>query len=506
VITKNTGQDEELKKSQLMYRNLFENEVVGIYRSKLDGSAVLEVNQALCDKLGYTREEMLSETPPTLWTDPKAREEFVRQLITDGSVLKYEADFITKSGEIIHSLLSAKLYPQESYIEGLAIDITERKQVAEALRKSEERYRALVEKASDVVFRTDNSGHFTFVNPAAIRISGYSEEEIIGEHFSKYIPRNMKGKVIRLLVSQREQRVPNTYLEFPILSKQGHKIWIGQNTQLIVEDGNVVGFQAVARDITELKQMEKEKAKLEKKNQQLQKFESLNRMAGAVAHHFNNQLQGVTGFLSLALYDNMGKDRLDLIKKALKATGTAAEMSGLMLIYLGQDSSKREPLDLSEKCRRYLPILNRSMMKNIAMEVDFPSTGPIVNADEAQIIQILTNLVTNAKEAIDIGGGSIKLRIKTVSLAEIPKANRFPIDFQLHDQSYACLEVNDTGHGITDTDIEKLFDPFFSTKFTGRGLGLAVVLGIVRAHKGFISVESKLGCGSAFRVFLPVSS
>lgn len=135
-------------------------------------------------------------------------------------------------------------------------DITERKQADELLRKNEERYRTLVENASDIVFRTDVTGHFTFVNPATLRITGYSEEEIIGKHYKMLIRPDMFDESMKLLVSQYENRVQNTYHEFPVITKEGHEIWIGQNTQLLVEAGQVSGFQAVARDITESKQAE----------------------------------------------------------------------------------------------------------------------------------------------------------------------------------------------------------------------------------------------------------
>jgi signal transduction histidine kinase len=119
--------------------------------------------------------------------------------------------------------------------------------------------------------------------------------------------------------------------------------------------------------------------------------------------------------------------------------------------------------------------------------------------------QILTNLFNNAWEAIGKDSGTISLSVKTVASADIPTAQRFPIDWQLQDSSYACLEVTDTGSGIADKDIEKLFDPFYTSKFTGRGMGLAVVLGIVKTHKGVLTVESKAKQGSTFRIFFPLS-
>jgi len=138
------------------------------------------------------------------------------------------------------------------------LDITERKKAEEALRESKEQYRTLVENASDIVFRTDGTGHFTFINQAALRITGYEEEEIIGRHYPTLIHPDMRDEAMKFFGRQFVKRIQNTYLEYPLLTKEGHKLWCGQNTQLIFEDDHVVGFQAVSRDITERKQAEEE--------------------------------------------------------------------------------------------------------------------------------------------------------------------------------------------------------------------------------------------------------
>ena len=268
-------------------------------------------------------------------------------------------------------------------------------------------------------------------------------------------------------------------------------------------------IKRVAREIeNENKRMqaEAEKEELEAQNRQLQKSESLGLMAAAIAHHFNNQLGVVIGNLELALGEvKKGVQPLLHINAALKGSLKAAEMSSLMITYLGQSFDKRESLDLADTCLRDLPLLQVVMPGNVLLDTDLPLPGPAISANANQMQQILTNLITNAREAAEEGGGAVSLRVKQVPAAEIPAKNRFPVDFQSKDNAYACLEVADTGCGIENKDIEKLFDPFYSTKFTGRGMGLAVVLGIVKAHKGVITVESELKRGSIFRVFLPVS-
>jgi signal transduction histidine kinase len=162
-------------------------------------------------------------------------------------------------------------------------------------------------------------------------------------------------------------------------------------------------------------------------------------------------------------------------------------------------------LDLSDTCRQSLPLLQVTLPKGLSINIDLPNVGPIIRANANQIQQVLANLLTNAWEAIDNKQGAIGMTVKTVSQADIPTIHRFPVDWQPQVLTYACLEIWDTGCGISEEDTDNLFDPFFSTKFTGRGLGLPVVLGIVKAHSGVVMVESQTGQGTTVQVFFPVS-
>ena len=293
--------------------------------------------------------------------------------------------------------------------------------------------------------------------------------------------------------------------EFRIVRKDDSTRWV-QVFANRIDSGDEPSIQAVYVDITDRKQAEAEKERLEAQNRQLQKAESLGRMAGAIAHHFNNKLGVVIGNLEMAMIDlSMGEIPVKRLKAAMTAANRAAEVSGQMLTYLGHSFDKRELLDLSNACRFSLPMLRAAIPENVVLDHNLPSLGPAVRANLNQIQQVLTSLISNAWEAIGKGRGSIHLRVRTVSPADIPAMNRHPVDWQPDNNPYACLELADTGSGIPDEDLEKLFDPFFSTKFTGRGLGLSVVLGIVRAHAGAVTVESEPGRGSVFRVFFPVS-
>ncbi len=276
--------------------------------------------------------------------------------------------------------------------------------------------------------------------------------------------------------------------------------WVDMRTiPFLDKNNNVEMFMEWVRDITAQKQTE---AKL----RYLQKSESLGRMAGAVAHHFNNQLGVVMGNLELVLDDLPGEavNRENLIA-AMEAARKAADISLQMLSYLGQTAGQQTPIDLSAVCSQSLSFFQSATRKGTPVNADFPDAKIFVRADAVQIQQVLTNLLTNAQESVSDNQGAIGLGIRTVSQKDIPASNRFPLDWQPQDILYACLAVSDTGCGIPGKNIEKLFDPFFSTKFTGRGMGLAVTMGIVKNHGGCITVDSEPGSGSVFRVYLPLS-
>jgi signal transduction histidine kinase len=261
-------------------------------------------------------------------------------------------------------------------------------------------------------------------------------------------------------------------------------------------------------DITERKKMEERNRQWEQMQRQLEKVASLNRMAGAIAHHFNNQLQVVIGNLEVAI-DDLPKctDASEALSEALQASRKAANISSMLLTYRGQLSGKSAPIELSEACRQSFTLIQAAAPKGVILQADFPDSGPVISGNDSQIYQILTNLLSNAWEAsgeTQKAQDAIDLIVKTVSNEDIPVQNRFPVGWQPKECTYACLEVADMGSGIADNDIEKLFDPFFTTKFFDRGMGLSVVLGIVETQGGGITVESRPGIGSTFRVFLPV--
>jgi len=290
-----------------------------------------------------------------------------------------------------------------------------------------------------------------------------------------------------------------------LVHKNSQPLWI-QFRATFAQDSETPVCRLILNDITERKQAENIRLDLEQRLQEKEKTESLGRMAAGIAHHYNNLLTIIMGNLEQAMeFPSIGNLPKQKLAAAMSAASRAAEIGGLMLAYIGKTMTRHVPLDLSEVCRRCLTDIGTSIPQNITIEPALPVSALSVNANAGQIKQILSNLVTNAREAIAEEQGTISMIIKDVAPKDIASVHCYPCDFQPGKHDYACLEIKDTGSGIPETDFKKLFEPFYSTRFTGRGLGLPVVFGAIKSHNGCITVESKLGQGSIFRVYLPIS-
>ena len=391
--------------------------------------------------------------------------------------------------------------------EELARANVEHKNTEDALQRSEALYRSIIHASPDNITITDRDGRVLLVSPTAFSMFGHTQADVFeGRPLTDFIVPEDRARALSQIALKRQGAVTGP-TEYRGLRLDGSTFDIEVNSEFIRDNEcSPAGMVVIVRDITERKQAEAERERLEAQNRQLQKAESLGRMAGAIAHHFNNQLSIVMLNLEFAMNDlaeNLGNN--EDLSSAMQAARKAVEVSKLMLTYLGESHAKHELLSLSEVCDQSLSLLRPIMPEGVVFESELPNPGPAIHANANQIQHILTNLVTNAWEASGDNGGPIRLTVSVVSRTDIPMMRRFPIDCQLQDSVYACLEVADTGCGIPDGEVEKIFDPFFSTKFPGRGLGLAVAIGVVRSHNGAITVRSELGQGSVFRVFLPMS-
>jgi len=471
---------------------------------------------------GYSSEEAVGKPISVLFPagHPDEMSHILDRIRRGEAISAFETVRTRKDGSKIDvSLTISPILSSNGEITGaatIARDISERKRNEAALFQSQSMLKAAMDHSTAGIAIADApDGVLRYVNDAGLFIRGGDRQSVInGVGIDKYVRSWQLLDIDGSPLKADEVPLTRAILfgetcsrEFIIRRADNDDRIVSANAAPIKnEQGKVVAGIVVFTDITEHKQLELDKLKIEEQSRQLQKAESLGRMAGAIAHHFNNQLHVVIGYLEMVIAElPPGDSHAENLAAAMQAAKKASEVSVFLITYLGQKRVKLEVVDIAELCRMSLPILQEGKPRDVVLELELPSPSPVIRGDVKQIQQILSNLVSNAWESISDKAGTIHLGIKTVSPTDIPASHRFPVEWIVEEQRYACLEVMDSGCGIQAEDMDKLFDPFFSTKFTGRGLGLPVVLGIVKSHKGVITVENKIGGGSVFSVFFPLS-
>ena len=297
-------------------------------------------------------------------------------------------------------------------------------------------------------------------------------------------------------------------LEFRMKAKSGEWKWILDRGKVVARDPATrapLRITGTHSDITARKQAEAEADKLQLKMLETQKLESLGLLAGGIAHDFNNLLTVIVGNSTLASLESgespANRARLDNV---ITSARRAAELCHQLLAYAGKGSFTTEPINLNEIVTETTRLLELSIGEHAQLEFTLAPTLPRNQADPSQIRQVIMNLIINASEALAGHPGTIRLTTSVITLQPPGPGESAPA-IEAVPGEYVCLEVADTGAGMTPEVLARIFDPFFTTKFTGRGLGLAAVIGIVRSHHGTLKVHSTPGQGSTFRVFLPVS-
>jgi len=385
-----------------------------------------------------------------------------------------------------------------------AFIIAERKRVEEALRESEKKYRRLHESMTEAFVSVDMNGRIWESNRAFQSMVGYSEDELRQLTYSDITPEKwhtLEKSVVeeQILVQGHADSYEKEYRK-----RDGTVFPVELNTFLISnEAGNPAGMWAIMRDITERKKMEEERRRIDVRVREVQKLESLGVLAGGIAHDFNNLLMAVLGRADLALLSlSEGSPAYEHVEEIIRASHRAAELCQQMLAYSGRGRFVVKRHDLSEIVREMGQILDVSVSKNALVRYSLADNLPAVEADATQISQVVMNLIINASDALDEMRGIITITTGVAQCDEAFLAESY-LDDKLPGGTYVYLEVSDTGCGMDSETQSRIFDPFFSRKFTGRGLGLAAVMGIVRGHKGAIKVSSEAGKGTTFKIFLP---
>jgi PAS domain S-box-containing protein len=490
------------------FRQLYEEAPLP-YQSLDENGNFLDVNQAWLDSLGYTKEDAIGRNFAD-FLHPDQVEHFQRnfpRFKATGQVIGVEFEMVKKDGSTLTVSFNGRIgrTPQGAFRQTHCIfqDITERKRAEEALRDSEERYHQLFDNIKDAVFvhlpiRDGIPGRFIEVNGVACERLGYAREEL-------------------LQMSPGDIDAPDTLAAIPRvieeLRRHGHATWEGAH---ITRDGRRIpveisirvfdlrGFQVIlstARDITERKKAEEEQALLQARLNQAPKMESVGRLAGGVAHDFNNMLSVILGHAEMAREEIDRSHALFAdLTEIIKAAERSADLTKQLLAFARRQTISPRTLDLNETVEGMLKMLRRLIGEDI--DLAWLPSGTIwpVKVDPGQVDQILANLCVNARDAIS-GVGKVTIETGT-AVFDREYCARHP---GFGPGEFVLLAVSDNGCGMDKEALGKIFEPFYTTKGVGEGtgLGLATVYGIIRQNNGFINVYSEPGQGTTFKLYIP---
>ncbi len=372
----------------------------------------------------------------------------------------------------------------------------ERHRVELDLRESEEKYRELVENASDLVWSIELGGRFLSANRAMAALLGYAPAEIVGQPWESFIPEEDQREIVRRAIRDKLDGRSRTNYEVRLGTKSGDFVQVEVSSRLIERDGRPVAIHGTGRDVTE-------RRLLEEQLRQAVKMEAIGRLAGGVAHDFNNLLTAITGYGERILARLRPTDPMrGEVMEILKAGERAADLTRELMAFGRKQSAAPRELDLNDLIEQRLGMLRRIVGDEVVVVNLAEARIGKVLADPAMVEQVLVNLMVNARDAMP-RGGRIELATAPAEPAEILRRGIQSVPRA----GYVRLSVRDTGEGMDAATMARIFEPFFTTKELGKGtgLGLSTVYGIVKQCDGYIFADSHPGQGTVFQVFFPLA-
>ncbi|MDA8082243.1 MAG: PAS domain S-box protein [Nitrospiraceae bacterium] len=493
-ITEKIKSEAALKASEENFRTLFDKAADALFMIRPDG-IIAGVNEVVCSRYHYTREELIGMSVTSIDSPATAKyaAERIRKIQEDGVAI-FEAEHITKDGRIIPTEVNATFIIQgdEPLLLATCRDITERKRAEDALACEKERLAVTLKSIGDGVIATDISGTILTLNKVAETLTGWSAEEATGRPLTEVF--NIINETTRERCDNPVEKVIRTGLiiglanHTALIRKDGTEVIIADSAAPIRDSSSItIGVVLVFRDVTEQYRMEQEMHKM-------QKLESLGVLAGGLAHDFNNLLTSIIGNVSLTKMligtDNKAFQRLT---EAEKAAQRAADLTHQLLTFSKGGAPIKKIASIPEITREAVTFALSG--SNVTCVYSIPTHLWSAEVDKGQMNQVFNNLIINAIQAMP-GGGTVHVDFQNVTLAEEEVTD-------LHAGHYIRVTFADGGNGIPEEYIGKIFDPYFTTKKTGSGLGLATVFSILKRHGGSISVKSAVGAGTTFTIHIP---
>lgn len=490
----------ELENSEQRYRYLFNAESDAILVIDVETLTLVEVNEAAVDLYGYSHQELISLRAIDLSSEP---EETRQQIMSrDGQIripLRYHRK---KDGTVFPVEISARFFELDGKRLLLAAmrDISERLRAEEALRENRLFLNDLIENSGALIFVKDLEGRYELINRKWEEVTGLRREEVLGQTDMAVFPgpvgEQFRRNDIKVIDSGEIQEWEETLEDV-----NGRRFFLSIKFPRRNENGDIVGICGMTTEITERKQAEDERERLLEQLSQSRKMESIGRLAGGVAHDFNNMLGVILGHTELALLKVPSTEQVyGNLKEIEKAAQRSADLTRQLLAFARKQTVMPKVLNLNETVAGMLPMLGRLMGEDIDL-VWSPSDNlwPL-KIDPTQVDQILANLCANARDSIsNVGKVVISTKNDTITQAYCMAHEGCVAG------DFVILSVTDNGCGMARETLPLLFEPFYTTKEIGKGtgLGLATVYGIVQQNRGFIMVDSELGEGTSFRIYLP---
>jgi PAS domain S-box-containing protein len=469
------------------YREMVQAAADGIFLADAEG-IYLDVNEVGARMLGMTREEVIGKhvSQMVVESDLPALSTAWPKIGADDWQLR-EWTFRRKDGSLFIGEVSSKPLPNGG-VQGILRDVTRRRQQEDALKQSEERFRALTAATFEGIGMCER-GMLVELNDQLARILGYERSELIGKPVSMMVAPESVDFVAAAMNAGRE-----TPYRHMALRKDGSRIAVEAQGKVAEWAGRTVRVTAI-RDVTE-------QLRLEERLNRVQKLEALGRLAGGIAHDFNNILVAIFSYADLADLDAEEPEQVRAHMEGLRAAARRARDLVLQILsFSRQKADDRTPTPVQPVVEEALKFLRSSLPSTIEVTTEIDQKTPIVLGASIQLHQVVMNLCVNAAHAMH-GTGKLTVRL---GRALVTPELRERVPELSTAKGYAVLTVEDTGGGMDQETLSRIFEPFFTTKSSGEGsgLGLAVVHGIVKGHDGVIAVESAVGRGTRFQVYLP---